>query len=484
MNKIFTLLMFLLVSAGAFCTGSGDAEYKNGVFIVNEDWYGHQNSAVNFLSDDGQWTYRVIQKENEGMELGSTSQFGAIHDGKFYIVSKQEKDPGAAIVGGRLTVCNAVTMKILKQFPVISKNEEGKSNADGRAFVGIDEHKGYISTNNGIYVFDIDNLEIGAQIEGSANPEGSGYGSLYRGQVGNMIKAGNYVFAIHQSLGVLVIDIKEDKIIKTIQAPLEFDETKEKEIQRGFGSIVQSKDQSLWISVCFDQIGSGNALDRLYKLDPETMDTLRVELPKGWSVPSSWYAWTADGFCASTKENRIYWKNNGGWFASTKIYCYDIDTQVFSEVYDTSKIGWNIYGAGFRIHPVTDEIYCSLFHEFLEPTYQTVRISTEGELLNEYSMINNYWFPAIPVFPEVEKGGNSLINETGSQEVRVYPNPCVEYMYVETEIGTTIALYNLSGQNVYEAISSGEKELIHTAELPKGTYILKAGGKAAKIIKH
>ena len=38
-------------------------DYTKGTFIVNEDWYGHQNSTVNFLSDDGKWTLRAFQKE-------------------------------------------------------------------------------------------------------------------------------------------------------------------------------------------------------------------------------------------------------------------------------------------------------------------------------------------------------------------------------------------------------------------------------------
>jgi len=457
------------------------SEYTEGVFIVNEDWYGHQNSTVNFLSDDGEWTYRVFQKENPGMELGCTSQFGAIHEGKFYIVSKQEKDPGASVSGGRLTVCDAITMKCLAQFPVISTDEEGKSNADGRAFLGIDKHKGYISTSNGIYPLDIDNMEIGAQIEGSGNPEGSGYGSLYRSQVGTMVKSGDYVFAIHQSQGVLVIDSNEDEIIKIIQALEEYDESTGKEAQRGFGSIVESKDKNLWISVCYNQSGSGGALDRLYKLDPATMDTTRVELPEGWAVPNSWYAWTADGFCASSTENKLYWKNNGGWFASTEIYCYDIDNQEFNIVYDTSQVGWNIYGAGFRVHPVTDEIYCFFFHEFLDPTYQTARISTEGELLAEYSMINNYWFPSLPVFPPTKESG-SIIPATGNN-IEIYPNPFTAYINVECGTGTLIELYNVSGQRIYYTISTHAKETIHTDNLPKGIYILKAGRKTTKVIK-
>ena len=40
----------------------GDVDYSDGVFIVNEDWYGHQNSTVNFLTNQGEWIYRAFQK--------------------------------------------------------------------------------------------------------------------------------------------------------------------------------------------------------------------------------------------------------------------------------------------------------------------------------------------------------------------------------------------------------------------------------------
>ena len=41
-------------------------DYTKGVFIVNEDWYGHNNSTVNFITENGEWVYRVFQKENPG----------------------------------------------------------------------------------------------------------------------------------------------------------------------------------------------------------------------------------------------------------------------------------------------------------------------------------------------------------------------------------------------------------------------------------
>lgn len=58
--------------------------------------------------------------------------------------------------------------------------------ADGRSYLPVDEHKGYIGTSNGIYVFDNDNLTIGGQIKGTGNPNDEGYGQLYYAQIGTM----------------------------------------------------------------------------------------------------------------------------------------------------------------------------------------------------------------------------------------------------------------------------------------------------------
>ena len=78
-KAIFSLLGFATLSAAA-----SSPDYTKGVFIVNEDWYGHNNSTLNHLDPDNPdgdyWTYRVIQHENEGMELGATNQFGAISE--------------------------------------------------------------------------------------------------------------------------------------------------------------------------------------------------------------------------------------------------------------------------------------------------------------------------------------------------------------------------------------------------------------------
>lgn len=399
--------------------GTEENTYTQGVFIVNEDWYGHQNSTVNFLTDKGEWIYRVFQKENKGHELGCTTQFGTIYGDKFYLVSKQQQDPGAKVKGSRFAVCDAKTMKVIKEFEFIAtqtvKTKDGRDSlvsiADGRSYLPVDEQKGYIGTSNGIWIYDSRSMTIGKQIAGSGNPHSSGYGQLYYAQIGTMVRANDFVFAVHQQNGILVIDTKTDQIVRVIQAPIEKETVKgkTKDIQRGFGSIVRSKDGNLWISMAQNTLGLGGALSYMLKINPYTfkVDTIPIPLKekKIGVIPNSWYAWTADGFCASTRENKLYWKGQderGSWFTGYDIFCYDIDKQTFSKMFDIQAYPgkWRLYGTGFRIHPVTDDIYAFFYHDFQDPTHMLVRINSKGEMQAEYPMITNYWFPAIPVFPD------------------------------------------------------------------------------------
>lgn len=370
-------------------TPTKKADYTKGTFIVNEDWYGHQNSTVNFLTNDGEWVYRVVQKENPGIELGCTAQYGQIYGDKFYVTSKQEKDPGASVVGGRVNILDAKTMKMEKQIQTIS------TNADGRAFLGVDEHKGYVGTSNGIFILNLDKQEIAGSIEGTTNGGGSAYDQLYSGQVGSMVRVNDCVFAVHQKYGLLVIDANTDKVKQVIASPEGW----------GFGSVVLSKDGNLWLSLA-DKSGSGQADNRIVKLNPNTLEQTIIDLPEGIYGPAnSWYAWTPDCFCASNQQNVLYW--NGGsnsWFSNYTIYKYDIDSNKFSKYLDYTDAadGFYIYGCSFRIDPVSDDAYVSLFKGYGDATYVVRKYDAEGKQLAEYPMISNYWCPSLPVFPDNE----------------------------------------------------------------------------------
>lgn len=370
-------------------------DYTKGTFIVNEDWYGHQNSTVNFLTDEGEWVYRVVQKENPGVELGATVQYGAIYGDKFFIIAKQPKDPGASIAGGRITVCDAKTMKVLKQIENIAVDDKGNSVADGRGFLGVDEHKAYIGTSNGIYVLDLDKLEISGSVSGAGNGSDDPYQQLYGGQIGNMVRVNDRVFAVHQKNGLLVINPATDEVEQTVEAPEGW----------GFGSVVLSKDGNLWLSLAASS-GSGQADTRIVRLNPATLEQAVIECPEGIFGPAnSWYAWTPDCFCASTQNNVLYWNGgNSSWFSGKTVYKYDIDSNTFSTFidYNDDPDGWQIYGCSFRIDPVTDEAVVSLYKGYGDPTYVVRKYDNEGRQIAEYSMISNYWFPSLPVFPDNE----------------------------------------------------------------------------------
>lgn len=436
-------------------------DYSKGTFIVNEDWYGHQNSTLNFLTDDGEWIYRVIQKENPGVEIGATAQYGAIYGDKFFVMAKQPKDPGASITGGRITVCDAKTMKVLKQIENIAVDDKGSSIADGRGFLGVDEHKAYVGSSNGIYVLDLDSLKITGSVSGAGNDSDDPYQQLYGGQIGNMVRVNDRVFAVHQKNGLLIINPATDEVEQTVEAPEGW----------GFGSVVLSKDGNLWLSLAASS-GSGQADTRIVKLNPATLEQTIIECPEGIFGPAnSWYAWTPDCFCASKQNNVLYWNGgNSSWFSGKTVYKYDIDSNTFSTFidYNDDPDGWQIYGCSFRIDPVTDEAIVSLNKGYGDPTYVVRKYDNEGKQIAEYSMISNYWFPSLPVFPD--------------NEAPVVAD--IDPVSLTTEDGTTVSLKDVAtdADNMDAAIVKTVKEVsdekVLKAEMADGDLVitpLKAG---------
>ena len=459
-NMKKTLLLFVLAASFA---ARAETDYTDGVFIVNEDWYGHQNSTVNFLRPDDKngeyWEYRVIQQENPGIELGCTNQFGAIWNGRFYLIAKQEKDPGASITGGRITVADARTMKVLHQNALI---DPSGAQCDGRGFLGIDEHKGYISSSNGVWVMDLDTYEVTGMIAGTGNPNaGDGKpntdptGSLYFGQSGMMVKAGDRVFLAHQQAGIMVIDPSRDEVTDTIAMSVVAQGA-------GPGSLVVARDGSVWASVAKDTKGTGTTLPYLVRIDPETLEVESVELESDVAAPSnSWYAWTPDTFCASAVTNTLYWSGGtSSWFTGKRVYKFDVETRTATKIIDLDEDGegWKIYGCSMRVHPVTDEIYASLYREFSIPTYITRRYDSNGRKLMDYSMISNYWFPSLPVFPQ--QAGDSGVEDA------VVDSACA-----------TGNLYSLNGMLMKSGVAFGEWQGI-----PSGIYIWKCGAEVRKVI--
>ena len=459
MNKLFLNILCLL-SLSAFA----ETDYSKGIFIVNEDWYGHQNSTVNFLMPDdpdgNYWEYRVIQKENPGIELGCTNQFGAIWHDKFYFIAKQAKDPGASVTGGRITVADARTLKVIFQSELI---DPSGAQCDGRGFIGVDEHKGYISSSNGVWIFDLDTYAVKGMIPGTDNPNAGDdkpntdpTGSLYFGQSGSMVMASGKVFLAHQQAGVIVIDPVEDKVVKVIGMDMVAEGA-------GIGSVIVAKDGSVWASVAKDTKGTGSTLPFLIRIDPISLASEVIPLEDGFFPPSnSWYAWTPDTFCASSVTNTLYWSGgSNSWFSGKYVYKFDILSRKATKIFDLDADGedWKVYGCSMRLHPVTDELYVSLYRQFSIPTYITRRYDCDGNKLKDYQMISNYWFPSIPVFPQ------SQADDSGVEEI---------FNQYVSNFGT---IYNLQGYPVKLNVEYGKWD-----NLSSGLYFWKNANKTHKII--
>lgn len=357
-------------------------DYTQGVFMVNEDWFGHRNSTTNYLTRDGKFVY------NNTTEIGATACFGAAWGNRYYIIAKQAKDNGSEVEGGRITICDANTMRIIKQI----KDIDGK---DGRSFCGVDEHKAYVSTSRGIYTLNLDELTVGAAVK---NADG---GDAELGECGNMVRLGDYVYATEYGKSLRIIDCNNDRIVVTITAKVY--------------SITMSKDGQLWVST-----------DKgISRVNTESRQLEEIALPSGIGVPAKdIYAWKSDGLCASLQNNVIYWTASG-WNPTT-IFKYDIDNNEFAKVVDLTNDAnkWVMYStSNLRVDPVTDNLYVSLFKSWGSQDYAVRIYDNKGTQLNEYELTQkNYWFPGMFVFPDVEDpiaGNIDAVTVEENKEVKV-----------------------------------------------------------------
>ncbi|MDY3266048.1 MAG: PL29 family lyase N-terminal domain-containing protein [Phocaeicola sp.] len=145
---------------------------SNGFYVVNEDWFGHDEGSVNYFQKNVTGyipKYRVFRSANPDYKLGTTTCYGAVWGENIYFVSKQ---------GNRLVVADAATMKLKKVITDLG--------GDGRSFVGIDDNKGYIGYMGGIKPLNLSDFSLGNAIAGVC------------GQIGNMCVSGGRMFAVVQ----------------------------------------------------------------------------------------------------------------------------------------------------------------------------------------------------------------------------------------------------------------------------------------------
>lgn len=346
-------------------------DYTQGVFLVNEDWYGWDNGTVNFLTADGRLVYRAFRRENPGEKLGITTQYGTIYGDRLFLMSKQANASGDTSIGGRLVVADARSLKKIAAFDEIG--------GDGRAFLGVDEKTAYIGTSDGITLFDLESMQVGDKVEGTADG-----GSLYAGQTGAMVRAGSYVFAAKQSVGVLVIDAATHTLHTTIELPT-------------ISTLTLARDGGVWAA----DAGS------LVRIDVATLATRTRALPDGCRVADTWGAWNAGSLCVSGRENFLYFADEN----HKRIVRYDIDndelnTEFFTLPDQDKEYVQQFQGAGLRVEPQSGRLFVTTTQSGYLSHYMNNWIHVvdglSGELLETVELERYYWFTALPVFPDNE----------------------------------------------------------------------------------
>ncbi len=362
------------------CVSAVKADYTNGVFFLNEDWFGHDYGTMNFYSyDDEKMQYRVFREVNPGEHFGITSQYVKIFGDKMYIVSKQDRTYGSDTQsGGRLVVADAKTLEKIAQVDEIG-------GADGRSFVGVNAETGYIGTTAGIYQFDLKNYTIGDVVSGSV----SDVEGLYSAQIGDMIRFNGYVFAVKQSVGVLVIDVNIHEVIETISIP---------EIS------------TIFVSSMGELYAASNSQDAEFvKIDTSDFSVENIDLKgdgDGISVQSTWGAWKSGSVAVDPQENVIYYLSSE---YSTMVHKLNLSTIEFTLDYIDLSSDFEdqiFYGTGISIDPNTREIALTTtesgYGSHFEKNWLHFVNVANPEEIRTYTLEDYYWFPAMAAYPDNE----------------------------------------------------------------------------------
>lgn len=353
MKRITFLLLFLSTISSLFAQEIPDL--SEGVFILNEGQFGTDPGSLNFIDSDYTFHQNVYQTVNDS-RFGNTSSFATIYADKLFVVSKQAN----ASEGGRLVVANAETLEELANIDELG--------GDGRSFVGVNPHKAYIGTSNGIYSFDLDEMSVGEQVVSTESNQ----------QIGNMLRTSQYVFAVQQGEGIVVLDPETDSSIATILGD--------------FSSIALAKDGSVWA------IGD----ETLYQIDPLTFEKESYDIPTTTYL-APWPAWNAGSFTASIADNVLYWIEGGSFSVGQKIVKFDIDTETFDEDFAITPGDGNQegYGAALRINPANNQIVLSSVGANFSYSENWIDyLNADGEVIETIQPDDYYWFPSIPFFPD------------------------------------------------------------------------------------
>lgn len=377
-----------------------EADYTKGILVLNEGWFGHDSGSLNFLGNDGVWVYDAYLRNNPDHRLGITSQYGQCFGNNIYIVSKQVEGDDAGD-GGVLTVLDASTLRFSGEIHRLPDDQ-----TQPRAFCAWNRHKGYLSTRDRIYAVDLDNLEVISVVEGTDK-----YTSFDSN--GEMLRYGDYIFAVRESSGVDAIDPENDNVVK-IPAELT-------------AALVVTPDGSLYAA-------TRNENNEFIKISPETLLIDRLIDIEGNKVKiaNTWKTWRKSPIAADRSRNVVYYVTQKALEDNPQgvrsIAMYDFDNDEFVEKFitlpgvdDGETADWVLYGEGVSVDPATGNILLTAVEAGSGIHYSRNRIFVVDPLTGEiiasesHRLDDGFWFPAMTLYPDFQAPeiDTSLLSLTG-----------------------------------------------------------------------
>ncbi len=358
-----TIFALFAVASMAVATA---ADYTNGVFVLNEDWYGHNPSSINYYGyADSAFTFNIYKLQNEGLTLGNTTQFAQLYGDNIYFMSKQNWGSSA----GRLIVADAKTL--------VRKCSIEALGADGRSYCGVTPAKGYVGTASGLYVFDQVNLKLGSKIEGTDY------------EIGDMIRVGNYVYAVAGGAQLLVINPETDNVVKSISISK-------------LSTVFVSNSGNVYANVNSASWGlpSSSATEQFLRIDPKTLevaDTIKVPM----AAQNAAFAWKHTAPAVDPEADAIYYSPA----ESSSIICkYDFKTGEFTKEFATFPSGHIMYGAVVGVDPHNGDLLATTMEGYSSTNYWLeVFDRTTGALKKSVALSKaNYWFPSMLFYPDTQ----------------------------------------------------------------------------------
>lgn len=314
-RKLHAILLAFSVLFATSCSKDDNTniiskgKYDSGFFILNEGFYGTKGGDLSFRSYNAdtlsQDNYIAV---NPGMPLSGVKQtleYGTIYNGKLYLVTNY---------GGPLVAADEYSLK--------ESARNANLPASGHAFIGLDASTGLLSTEDGIYPVSLSSLSTGTKISG------------VNGAVNDLLKSGNYIFALTANDGIVVLKSGDYSIAGHLGDAV--------------AGFAQGKDGFVYAA----------QLNALLKIDPATLkvDTINTT----FKVRYNQYVFTSSSIVASTQENAIFVASD-----DQKIYRYvPGNNSSLNSPYITLPAGQFFYGKGVNYDPAKNTLVITTTGDF------------------------------------------------------------------------------------------------------------------------